>query len=61
LDHFVSPTPSESIADRFIDVRFQKRAHNPPHLAAGFDTTDVPVPWPGSQRPRLRFGSCVVE
>jgi hypothetical protein len=56
LDHFVSPTASESIADRFIDVRFQKRAHNPPHLAAGFDKTNVQVPWLGGKRLRLIIG-----
>ena len=28
-----------------IEVRFQKRAHNPLLLAAGFEQTDVSIPW----------------
>jgi hypothetical protein len=42
-------------ADR-IEVRFQKRAHNPILLAAGFDKTDVAVPWLDGKRLRLTFG-----
>ena len=28
-------------------VRYQKRAHNPLLIAAGFDTTDVAISWLG--------------
>jgi hypothetical protein len=37
-------------------VRFQKRAHNPLLVAAGFDKTDVAIPWLGGKRLRLVFG-----
>ena len=31
-------------------MRFQKRAHNPLLVAAGFDKTDEVVPWLGRKR-----------
>jgi hypothetical protein len=37
-------------------VRFQKRAHNPLAMAAGFAQTDLPVPWLGKKRLQLVFG-----
>jgi hypothetical protein len=40
-------------AEQEIDVRFQKRAHNPMPLAAGVDNTDGPLPWPDGKRSRL--------
>jgi hypothetical protein len=45
-----------SIAENEIVVRFQKRAHNPLLIAAGFDQTDDVVPWLGRKRLRLVFG-----
>jgi len=45
-----------SITDGEIVVRFQKRAHNPLLIAAGFDQTDEVVPWLGRKRLRLVFG-----
>ena len=45
-----------TIAPKEIEVRFQKRAHNPLLLAAGFDKTNVAVPWLGNKRLRLIFG-----
>jgi hypothetical protein len=42
--------------ERSLVVRFQKRAHNPLLLAAGFDTTDVPIPWLGNRRLSFQFG-----
>jgi len=42
-------------ADEII-VRYQKRAHNPLLIAAGFANTNVPVPWLGGKRLRLVFG-----
>jgi hypothetical protein len=56
FEHFVDATAAVTIGARFIDVRFQKRAYNPLLLAAGFDKTDVPVPWLGNKRLRLLFG-----
>jgi hypothetical protein len=45
-----------SITENEIVVRFQKRAHNPLLIAAGFDQTDDVVPWLGRKRLRLVFG-----
>ena len=39
-----------------VEVKFQKRAHNPLLVAAGFGTTDVVIPWLGGKRLRLVFG-----
>lgn len=53
---FVEATATVAITADTIDVYFQKRAHNPLLLAAGFDKTDVRVPWLGNKRLRLFFG-----
>jgi len=53
---FVNATAQIVIGDNHIDVRFQKRAHNPLLVAADFDKTDVKVPWLGNKRLRLTFG-----
>jgi hypothetical protein len=45
-----------TITEAEIVVRFQKRAHNPLLIAAGFDRTDDVVPWLGRKRLRLVFG-----
>lgn len=52
----VDATAQVTITDQDIEVRFQKRAHNPLLLAAGFYKTDVPIPWLGGKRLRLSFG-----
>jgi hypothetical protein len=52
----VDASAGVTIAEDDVVVRFQKRAHNPLLVAAGFDTTDVAVPWLGSKRLRLIFG-----
>jgi hypothetical protein len=49
---FIDATATISIDERWVTVRFQKRAHNPLLLAAGFDQTDIRIPWLGR---RLRF------
>jgi len=53
---FVDATALVTIEKSAIEVRFQKRAHNPLLLAAGFDRVDQPVPWLGNKRLRLVFG-----
>jgi hypothetical protein len=45
-----------AITEGEIVVRYQKRAHNPLLIAAGFDRTDDVVPWLGRKRLRLVFG-----
>jgi hypothetical protein len=44
------------IAPRDIWVTFQKRAHNPLLIAAGFDKTETRIPWLGNKRLHFVFG-----
>lgn len=53
---FVDATAAVTITDAEIQVRFQRRAHNPLLLAAGFDQIDVAIPWLDKKRLRLIFG-----
>ena len=53
---FIDATAVVTIGDSEIDVRFQKRAHNPLLLAAGFHQTNQPIPWLANKRLRLSFG-----
>jgi hypothetical protein len=52
---FIDATATIVIDERSITVRFQKRAHNPLLLAAGFDKTDIRIPWLG-RRLCFQFG-----
>jgi hypothetical protein len=53
---YVDATGHVMITENEILVRFQKRAHNPLLIAAGFDKIDTPIPWLGGKRLRLIFG-----
>jgi hypothetical protein len=53
---FVNATAAVQITKEDILVRFQKRAHNPLLLAAGFDKTDVRIPWFGKKHLRIILG-----
>ena len=53
---FIDATATLIIDEKEILVRFQKRAHNPLLLAAGFDKTDIRVPWLGRKKLRFVFG-----
>ena len=53
---FIDATASVHISENEILVRFQKRAHNPLLIAAGFHETDIRVPWLGSKRLQFIFG-----
>ncbi len=53
---FINATAQILIGEHDIEVRFQKRAHNPLLLAAEFDKTSVKIPWLGNKRLHLRFG-----
>jgi hypothetical protein len=53
---FVETTAAVTITDAEVQVRFQRRAHNPLLLAAGFDQTDVAIPWLNKKRLRFIFG-----
>ena len=52
---FIEASALIEIRDDAITVNFQKRAHNPLLLAAGFHNTDVHVPWL-DRRLLLKFG-----
>ena len=49
-------TAEVTITESDIVVRYQKRAHNPLLIAAGFDTTETGIPWLGGKRLQLVFG-----
>lgn len=53
---FIDATAGVTIGERDVVVRFQKRAHNPLLLAAGFAETDIGVPWLGRKRLQFVFG-----
>ena len=53
---FVDAVATVSIDEKDIVVRFQKRAHNPLLLAAGFGKKPVRVPWLGRKALHLVFG-----
>jgi hypothetical protein len=53
---FIDATALITLTGSETIVRFQKRAHNPLLLAAGFETTNTPIPWLGGKRLRLVFG-----
>jgi hypothetical protein len=53
---FINATATISIGEHDILVRFQKRAHNPFLLAAGFDNLHVPIPWLHNRRLAFLFG-----
>jgi hypothetical protein len=53
---FVAATAQVSILSDEIIVQFQKRAHNPLLLAAGFHNKPLAVPWLGNKRLQLVFG-----
>jgi hypothetical protein len=53
---FVDASAAITIGDEEVQVRFQKRAHNPLLAAARFGETNVEVPWLRGKRLRLVFG-----
>jgi len=53
---FIEAAAGVTMTATDLEVRFQKRAHNPLLLAAEFDRIDVRVPWLGHKRLRFIFG-----
>lgn len=53
---FVDATATIMITEREILVRYQKRAHNPLLLAAGYDHFRPKIPWLGGRKLSLVFG-----
>lgn len=52
----VDATATVAIGARDITIRYQKRAHNPLLIAAGFDKIDTAVPWLDHKKLRFVFG-----
>jgi hypothetical protein len=57
---FIDATATIRLTKQEVVVRFQKRAHNPLLLAAGFGGTDVAIPWLGKKRLRIELGQASV-
>jgi transposase len=53
---FIDATATVDIEAKHIHVQFQKRAHNPLLTAAGFASTDLPIPWLGNKRLAFTLG-----
>lgn len=53
---FIDASATLFIEEQDILIRFQKRAHNPLLIGAGFDKTDIQVPWLKGKRIRFLFG-----
>jgi hypothetical protein len=53
---FIDATALVKITKDTVEVHFQKRAHNPLLIAAGFGKTDLPIPWMGKKRLKLVLG-----
>jgi hypothetical protein len=53
---FIEASANITLTKNLIKVSFQKRAHNPLLLAAGFAETDITVPWLEGKRLQFSFG-----
>lgn len=53
---FIDATALIRIQDQAVVVQYQKRAHNPLLLAAGFDREAPRIPWLGNKRLQFQFG-----
>jgi hypothetical protein len=53
---FIDASAGVAISEDEVVVRYQRRAHNPLLVAAGFDKTNIAVPWLAGKRLRLVFG-----
>lgn len=53
---FIDASAGVTITEDEVVVSYQKRAHNPLLVAAGFDQTNTRVPWLGNKRLRLLLG-----
>jgi len=53
---FIDATAQVTITQQEVVVRYQKRAHNPLLVAAGFDRSDIRIPWLGGKRLQFVFG-----
>jgi hypothetical protein len=58
---FIDATAWIRLTEEEVVVRFQRRAHNPLLLAAGFGQTDTVIPWLGRKRLRIELGQASLE
>ena len=54
--NFIDAAAYIQIAENEIVVKFQKRAHNPLLIAAGFNETDIKIPWLKNKKLRIILG-----
>ena len=53
---FIDATAAVTIGAQHVQVKFQKRAHNPYLIGAGFAERETVIPWLGQKMLRLVFG-----
>ena len=53
---FVDATATVRITEKDIQIRFQKRSHNPLLIAADFEKTDVRIPWLQNKKLYITLG-----
>jgi len=53
---FIDAAATLSLDEGSLTVQFQRRAHNPLLIAAGFERTDIRIPWLGNKCLRFQFG-----
>ena len=53
---FIEANAMVTITDNTVEVAFGKRAHSPLLLAAGFQNTELAVPWWGGRKLKISFG-----
>jgi hypothetical protein len=53
---FIDATANIRITEKDVEVRFQKRSHNPLLIAADFEKTDVRVPWLHNKKLHIALG-----
>lgn len=53
---FIDATALVTVTEQHVQIRFQKRAHNPYLIAAGFAENEIPIPWLEGRRLRIVFG-----
>ena len=52
---FIEANAMVTITDNTVEVAFGKRAHSPLLLAAGFQNTEIAVPWWGGRKLKISF------
>jgi len=53
---FIDATATVRITEKDIQIRFQKRSHNPLLIAADFEKTDVRIPWLQNKKLHITLG-----